>query len=231
VAKDWSSQRSCSLPNKVRAGSFQLAQARVHPAGAECTTLGARLPVAVLAIVQGVQHRQPAKGHAVIQAQLAAGLHHTRHRLLQHRSPQGHVFVIGLVSRQTACGKVRHLRPESALHPAGVIVLYLVVVPGHDPRAGSVHGLQINVAFVQRTARAVVVQGQGSGRGHTAHSLAAATVLVDVVAQEHDGIEVFSAHVPVSAVKAVLPMLAGRIGQAQLLRPPHPARGRCACAR
>ena len=80
------------------------------------------------------------------------------------------------------------------------------------------HRLQVRVALVKRIALAVVVQRQRPPAAVHAHRIAGNGVFVDVVAQEQHRVQVFLAHVPIGAVVAMLPSLAGGVSQPQLLR-------------
>ena len=150
----------------------------------------------------GVQRAQPAQAPA------------------QRAGTQRHVLVEGLVAgvaaREEALG--RALAEE-----AGVVVLHLMVVPGHDPGAGAVRGLQVGIGAVERVAVAVVGQRRGhrqrvGARQRMARRLGRHGVFVDVVAQEQHGVQVFVHHVAVGGVVAVLPALARGEGQAHALR-------------
>jgi hypothetical protein len=101
-----------------------------------------------------------------------------------------------------------------------IVVFHLVVVPDHAPVALGVGGLQQRIAFVQRIAVAVVLQGAGRaqrlGTGQ-AFGLGGLGVLVDVVAQKQHQVRLVLHHGTPGGVVAVLPALAGGKGQAQPL--------------
>ena len=163
---------------------------RVNQAAARPAVLQTGLAVAILARIQQVERGQPAERHLSIDAHLGAA-RQPGEALRQHRRAQRHVLVIGLVGGGTTRGEIgraTHAQHTTALVQAGVVVLHLVVVPGQQPRAGGVHGLQISVALVQGVALAVVVQRQHPAPRHLAHGIRQAGVFVDVVAQEEHGI-------------------------------------------
>ncbi|OQC04556.1 MAG: hypothetical protein BWX79_02478 [Alphaproteobacteria bacterium ADurb.Bin100] len=179
----------------------------VHHAGAKTSIAVADLRVSVMPVIQQIQRGQPAEGNLAVDAHLgAAG--QPRQRLRQHARAQRHVLVEGLVGRGTAGGKVRHGRPAVAGSQPGVVVLHLMVVPGHQPGAGCVRGLQFVLAAVQGIAGAVVVQRQHPAAGGLAHRVGGAGVLVYVVAQEQHHIGLVVAQVAPGAEIAMLPALA-----------------------
>ena len=99
-------------------------------------------------------------------------------------------------------------------HRAGIVVVDLVVVPGHDPGAGGVGGLEVGIGPVERVAVPVVGERRHlSGRG--VPDDVAVPHLVDVVAQVDDQLRLLSRHMAVRGVVAVLVVLAGGEGEAE----------------
>ena len=184
----------------------------------------AGLEVAVLAGVEHMEAQQLAVGQPVVDPH-GIGAAQARQAVHQGRCAQGHVFIKSLVGRSAAQQEVGGIFLALATR---VVVFDLVVVPGDDPGAQGVGGLQGGVAAVQGVAVAVVGQvagvaqrvaaGQGGG-GHTG-----AGVFVDVVAQENDGVGLLGAQVAPGGVVAVFPALAGRKGKPKAL---HLCAGRC----
>ena len=137
----------------------------------------------------------------------------------QHGLAHWHVLVPGLVGGGPANGKVDCRAGVAAISllSTGIVVLHLMVVPGHPPRAGGMHGLQVRVTFVEGITAAVVIQRQHPAAGGHTHPTAASRVLVDVVTQKHHAVGLLGAQVTPGAEETVLPLLAGRIGQPQAL--------------
>ena len=128
------------------------------------------------------------------------------------RAAQRHVLVVRLVRGGAAREEIRI---EVFGPVVGVIVVDFVVVPGHEPRRRSVAALQVGIAFVERVTVAVLVERVGLAGIVLAHVIAAPRRFVDVIAEEHDEIEVFGRHVPVRRVVALLVLLARREREAQ----------------
>ena len=134
------------------------------------------------------------------------------------RAPQRHVLVVGLVGRG-APGHEPVARVPVLRQLAGVVVVDLVVVPGHQPRAGGVGGLQVRVGAVQRVPAAVVLEGHHlGGVGVVPHLVAAPGGLVDVVAHVQAQVQVAAGGVAVGREPALLPVRAGADREAQPLR-------------
>ena len=199
---------------------------RIERARAQLAVRRTSLGIAVLAVVQQVQVGQTAIGNVPIQTHLCTGAK-AYQRAGQYAGAQRHVLVIGLVGRGAVGSKVWHWPAAAASGQPGVVVLDLVVVPGHQPGAGSVRSLQIWVALVQGVAGAVVVQRQqpaatrGRVRGADGHAAFGRRtgVFVQVIAQEQHQVQVFLRHVLVGAEVAIFPFLARGIGQPQPRRP------------
>ena len=187
---------------KAALGGCQLAAgARVHGAGRPAAGRAAGLPVAVLARIQHVQSGEPPPGQAPVELQTlkAAGY--------QGRCAQRHMLVIGLPGG----GAQRWPAGVTQAVVAGVVVLHLMVVPGHHPGRAGMGGLQVGIALVEGVARAVV--GQVLRQRQVVHARQAAGVfgagvLVDVVTQEQHQIRLVGAGVAPGGVVTVLPALA-----------------------
>ena len=125
----------------------------------------------------------------------------------------GHVLVVGLEGGGAAGEELRYW-VVLLIDCAGPVVFYLVVVEGDDPGVSGVGGLEVGVGFVLAVAGAVVVEGVEGGKGVDAGAVLGA-VLVDVVAEEEDGVDVGFGDVAVGDVVAVLVVLAGGEGEAE----------------
>jgi hypothetical protein len=99
----------------------------------------------------------------------------------------------------------------------GVVVGDLVVVPGHQPRARRVGGLQVGVRLVERVPDAIVIQRVRFGGAVLADVIAPPRGLVDVVAEEDDQVEVLGQHPVIGPVVTLLVLLAGGEREAQPL--------------
>ncbi len=162
-----------------------------------------------------MQPGQPAPLQAAVQLQPAAAI--LGARAGQRAGAQRHVLVEGLPGNHAPGQEA----PGIALAlVAGVVVLHLMVVPAHGPVAHGVRCLQQRVALVQGVAVPVILQalrgpqvvGAGQAQRHGGRG-----VLVDVVAQEEHQVRRVLHHLAPGRVVAVLPALAGGIGQAQPL--------------
>ena len=197
---------------------------RVHRAGAGLAFGAAGLQITVLPAVEQVQPRQIAPLQAAIQAQ-------TLKAAPQSAGAQRHVFVEGLPGGGAPCKKVSAI-PAPIL--ACIVIFYFVVIPDDGPVAGRMGGLEMGIAFVQRIAVAVVLQGLGGaqwlGPGQSL-GFGGLGVFIDVVAQKQHQIGRSLRRIGPGGVKAMLPALTGRHGHAQLLRPCLCSRGRAAAAR
>ena len=183
-----------------RAGIARRAEVR-RPAG---------LVAAVLAGVQHVEPGQPSPVDRPIDAQVRAGGRRQTHRL---------VLPPGLVGGGAACRERRGLGRHLGQEP-GVVVLDLVVVPGHDPRAGGMDALQRRVALVEAIAVAVGVQRRDLGAVVLAHRGGVDPALVDVVAEMDHQVGVLMRREGPRRPEAVLPVLARREQEAQAIAPP-----------
>ena len=194
------------------------ASSRVDPARARGAVLGAGLGIFVLAGIKQVKIGELAKLNPAVNAHLgAAG--QPGQGPGQHGLAHWHVLVPGLVGGGPANGKVDCRAGVAAISLlfTGIVVLHLMVVPGHPPRAGGMHGLQVRVTFVEGIASAVVVQRQHPAAAGHAHPAAAARVLVDVVAQKYHAVGMLGTQMAPGTKKAILPLLAGGVGQPQAL--------------
>lgn len=167
--------------------------------------LRAGLLAAVLAAIEHVETRQL----AVIQR--AVDAHVGTMRAMP--GPQREMFVKGAIGGSAPCqeGVDRNRR---VLRPAvGVIVLYLVVVPGRHAGTAGMQRLQVRVGAVEGVAVAVASQIQALAAAVRAYDLvrrcAVVAVLVDVIAQEEHQVRLLRGEV---AVRAEIPQLPVRAG-------------------
>jgi hypothetical protein len=101
-----------------------------------------------------------------------------------------------------------------------IVVFNLVIVPDDGPVARGMGGLQMSIAFVQRIAVAVVLQGLGGTqrlRTRQSIGLGRLRIFIDVVAEKQHQIGRGLRGIGPGAVEATLPALAGGYGQAQLI--------------
>ena len=82
------------------------------------------------------------------------------------------MLVVGLVGRRAADEELCYRR-RICRDVVGVVVIDLVVVPGHDPGEGGVCRLQVLVSLVQRITIAVLLE---RGRLPGLHDVAGASV-------------------------------------------------------
>ena len=164
-----------------------------------------------------MEAQQLAVGQPVVHPH-CIGAAHAGQAVHQGRGAQRHVFIEGLVGGGAAQQEVSGVFLALV---AGVVVFDLMVVPGDDPGAQGVGGLQVGVAAMQGIAVAVVdqaagvAQGVAAGQGGGGH--VGAGVFVDVVAQEDDGVGLLGAQVAPGGVVAMFPALAGGKGEAEAL--------------
>ena len=168
----------------------------------------ARLLGTVLATVKHMETRKL----AVIQAPVDAHVRPLRHAA----GTQGHVFVKRLVRRGPLLEKLRH-RHLRVLGPAvGVVILYLVIVPGHDAGGRGVKGLQVWIGLVQCVAVAVIAQAlriaAAVGTKHLARLRRIGTV-VNIITEEKHQVRLLGGQVSVGAEIATLPVRAGHKAQ------------------
>ena len=93
-----------------------------------------------------------------------------------------------------------------------------MVVPDQQPRRGRVRGLQRRVALVGGVAGAVLVERLHLAAFQPAHRVLPRRVLVDVVAEEHDEVELLVGDVAPGGVVADVVALAARDREAQRRR-------------
>src|SRR5262249_39528431 len=141
-----------------------------------------------------------------------------------HALRQRHVLVIGAVCRGAALEK-NVGRIEVLATIVGVVILHLVIVPRDDPWEGGVGALQVRIALVKGIAIAVLIDCARLLGAVLAYVMAAPRGLVDVVSQVSHQIQVLLGNVAVGGVVALLVLLTGRIGEAQLPRRPRRRRG------
>ena len=153
------------------------------------------------------------------EAELQAAVHLDVRAVRDGARPDRHVLVERLVGRRAPRREVRHGGAAVAGHRARVIVLHFMIVPGHEPRARCVHRLQLGFPAMQGVALAIVVQRQHPAARGNPDRLGRIRILVDVVAQEQHRVQVLFAHMAPGSEVAVVPTLARRVGEAQLLRP------------
>lgn len=138
-----------------------------------------------------------------------------------HRGAQRHVLVKRLVRGHALGGKGLGLAHAIVAH---IVVFDLVVVPGHEPGAVGMHGLQIRIALVQRIAVAVILQCCGMHKRLQPREMAAFLlgrrcgrgIFVDVIAEKDHQVGIVLAGMAPGGVVAMFPALAGGIDQAQL---------------
>ena len=103
--------------------------------------------------------------------------------------------------------------------PAGVVVLHLVIVPGHDPWEGGVGRLQVAIDLVLRIPVAIVAEPEAPPAPFVvAHEIPARGALVDVIAEKDDGVQVLAGKVRVRRVVPLCVVLARREREAERLR-------------
>ena len=136
-----------------------------------------------------------------------------------------HVLPPGLVRGCPPGREVGHLARDLR-HQVGVVVLDLVVVPGDDPRAGGVGGLQRRVTLVEPVA--VPVGGQVADLGAVVPADAGGVdaALVDVIAEVQHDVGLVAGRMGPQGPVARLPVLAAGEQEPQAVaRPARPRRG------
>ena len=188
-----------------------------HCVGAAAHRLGARLRTAILPCIDHVKARQ--------RAEIDCAINHRFMRARQHAFGERHVLVVCLVCR---CAPREEIGHQVFCLIVGVVVVYLVVVPRHDPRRARVGGLQISIQLVVRVTLAIVgerecrafavVRARAYWRvvGTGAHGARAA--FVNVVTQKNDQIQILRRHVAIGREIAGFIVLAGGKGKAQARR-------------
>lgn len=165
-----------------------------RPRGARA--IGAAVRDLVAAVLAGVQHaelRQAAEGEAPVELRVRPG----RHR----GQPQGQVLVERPVGVRAPDEELlgRGRRAAARRDVRRVVVVHLVVVPGHHPREVRMRGLEVPVDPVLGVPDPVLVERhRGTG------------VLVDVVPEVHDEVELLLGHV---AIRGVVPAVEGLTGR------------------
>src|SRR5262249_20327667 len=91
---------------------------------------------------------------------------------------------------------------------AGVVVIHLVIVPGHDPGEGRMRELQIGIAFVKRVAVAIIIERDDFRAVVPPLTIGGMAVLVYVIDVMYNQIELFVGHVFVRRIESGLVMLA-----------------------
>ena len=124
---------------------------------------------------------------------------------------------VGLIGLGPSTQKQLGREPLLLRHVRRVVVVHLVVVPGHDEREPGVRRLQVRVGPVQRVAVAVVTEQFDLVAGVLPRPAVTALILVDVVTQVKDQIEVVLEHVPVGGEEPGLVVLAGHERHPQLV--------------
>src|SRR5215207_10629229 len=170
------------------------------------------LIVPVLAGVQNVKLGEVSVCYTPVEAHV---------RTLRYREgTERQVLVVRLIRGRSTPEELLD-RPGAPGCTVGVIVLDLVVVPGHDPGKGRVRRPQVTGTAIEGVPVAVlrervdfrtVVPTHVAARGN----VLVYAVLVDVVAEVHDEVQVLLADVAVGGVVAVLVHLAGGEGEAHL---------------
>ena len=174
-----------------------------------------RLALLVGPVLTGVEH---VEAHEVAVCERAVDVEVGPGRWVEaHR----HVLVPDLVSGRPAGQECVGCDVEIAAR-SRVVVVHLVVVPRDDPRHQRVGGLQQRVGLVDRVPLAVLLDRLAleglAGRARPRVRGATSGILVDVVAEEHERVEVALLHeVAVGGVVAVLPVLAGGEREAEPL--------------
>jgi hypothetical protein len=157
-----------------------------------------------------VEPGQPAPVDRAIDAQVGPGGRGQAHRL---------VLPPGLVGGGAARCEPRRLRRFLGYEPR-IVVLDLVVVPGHHPGTRGVDPLQRRVALVEAVAVAVGVQRRDLGAVVLAEGGGVGPALVDVVAQMDHQVGVLLGCEGPRRPEAVLPVLARREQEAQPIPAP-----------
>lgn len=129
----------------------------------------------------------------------------------QAAAAQRHVLVERLVGRRAALEEILRIDPGVRRPAIGVVVLHLMIVPGHGAWRTGMQRLQIGVALVLRIAAAIAIQITGLGQRVGAQELSRAAgqgALVDVVAQEKHQVRLFGGQMAISAEIPQLPVRA-----------------------
>ena len=124
-----------------------------------------------------------------------------RARLLSQR----HVLEVGLIR---GCPSLAEIWVQRFVARPGVVVVDLVIVPGHQPRHSGVQPLEVLGGLVLSVPVSVVRERPGLASDMTPYVAGAARPFVDVVADEHHQVQVLRGQVPMRAVEAVLEVLA-----------------------
>ena len=135
--------------------------------------------------------------------------------------PHGHVLVPDLIAGG-ATGEERLALGVFLAAGSCVVVVDLVVVPRDDPRHERMGGLQQRIALIQGVALAVLIDRLAleilAGRAAAIVGITPAGVLVDVIAEEHEGVDApLLDEVAVCGEVALLPVLAGREREPELI--------------
>jgi hypothetical protein len=184
---------------------------------------GLGLVGAVLARVEHVEPGEGAPVDATVQPEVGTGG--------PRRAAQRHVLVVGLVGRRAA------RQPLVAGHVGigvlvGVVVLDLVVVPGHQERKTGMRGAQARVRLVLRVTDPIVREAADLvARLVQPRVRGIAGTLVDVVAEMHDEVEVLCRDVAPRRVVAVGVVLTRGEGELQRVHGAGDRRGSRATGR
>ena len=139
--------------------------------------------------------------------------------LRDRRLPQWLVFVVGLVRRRPP-DEERLSRHAVRRDGPRVVVVHLVVVPGHEPGECGVSGLQRRVGLVERITIPVLLEcgrlpllvtADRRGRGVRGP-------FIDVVAEVRDQLHVLTGEVLVRGVEALFVVLAGHEREPEAVR-------------
>ena len=202
--------QAAAQPGLLAGAEQGAVRGRAFRAGGADVVRPAGLVAAVLTSVQHVEPGQPPPVDGSVDAQVGAGRRGQSHRLVL---PPG--LVRGGPPGREPRGLGGHLREKP-----GVVVLDLVVVPGHNPGAGGVDALQRRVALVEAVAVAVGVQGRDLGAVVLADGGGVGPALVDVVAEMDHQVGVLLGRKSPRRPEAVLPVLARREQEAQPISAP-----------
>jgi len=194
------------------AGGRQAAAALVDLVGAAAARGRTGLRRAQLAAVEHVEAREPAP--------VMPGAQHHAAVLRARALAQRHMLEVRRVGGGAAAPEVRVQRVRSRPR---VVVVDLVVVPGHEPGNGGVQILQVGVRLVLGVPIAVLRERSCLGAGVAAHPAGVPAALVDVVAHEHHEVEALGRQMAVGGEEAVLEVLTRPQSEPQ---PPGKARHR-----
>ena len=120
-----------------------------------------------------------------------------------------HVFVVRLIGCGAPSRKVRDLWALTTGARARVVILHFMVIPGHDPGAGRMHGLQIRILSIESVALAIVIEGYDPSLCDLPNGMlrSASRVFIDVVTEKEHQIWLVLQHLLIGAEIAMLIVL------------------------